>query len=91
MPDEIKKFYLPLARVHCMKGAEWGHSMATDYWLTFNSGFDILAAASTATGQVSELTLRARLRFNRSQLADSLHRRGLAEPLRSAPRRRARV
>ena len=46
----IKSFYLPLARKHCAKAAEWGHTMATDYWLTFNPGFDQLGAASTATG-----------------------------------------
>ena len=38
-----------LARVHVRKGADWGSNMGTDYWLTFNSGQDILAAASTAT------------------------------------------
>ena len=38
-----------LARVHVNKGADWGSNMGTDYWLTFNSGQDILAAASTAT------------------------------------------
>lgn len=37
-------------RVHVTKGAEWGHSFGTDYWLQFNSGLDILGAASTATG-----------------------------------------
>jgi hypothetical protein len=47
---EFKKLYLPMARKHCMKGAEWGHTMATDYWLTLNPGLDIAGAASTATG-----------------------------------------
>ena len=47
---ELKSIYLPLARKHVTKAAEWGQVMGTDYWLTFNSGFDILAAASTATG-----------------------------------------
>lgn len=45
-----KNVYLPMTRKHVLKGAEWGHSAATDYWLNFNSNFDILAAASTATG-----------------------------------------
>lgn len=38
-----------LARVHVNKGADWGSNMGTDYWLFFNTGQDILAAASTAT------------------------------------------
>lgn len=37
-------------RVHITKGAEWGHSMGTDYWLIPNPGLDIAGAASTATG-----------------------------------------
>ena len=45
-----KGIYLPMARQHVRKGAEWGHSAGTDYWLNFNSGLDILGAASTATG-----------------------------------------
>lgn len=45
-----KNFYLPTTRKHVLKGAEWGHTAGTDYWLNFNSNFDILAAASTATG-----------------------------------------
>ena len=45
-----KNVYLPLARKHVTKGAEWGHVAGTDYWLNMNSGFDIFGAASTATG-----------------------------------------
>lgn len=45
-----QKGFLPITRRHVTKGAEWGHTAGTDYWLAFNSGFDILAAASTATG-----------------------------------------
>lgn len=45
-----KNVYLPMTRKHVLKGAEWGHVAGTDYWLNFNSGFDTLAAASTATG-----------------------------------------
>lgn len=37
-------------RVHITKGAEWGHSMGTDYWLIPNPGLDIAGSASTATG-----------------------------------------
>lgn len=42
--------FLALNRKHVLKGAEWGHTAGTDYWLVFNTGLDILAAASTATG-----------------------------------------
>lgn len=45
-----KNFYLPTTRVHITKGAEWGHSAGTDYWLNMNPGFDIFAAAATGTG-----------------------------------------
>lgn len=38
-----------LSRVHVRQGADWGNAMGTDYWLTLNSGFDLAAAASTAT------------------------------------------
>jgi hypothetical protein len=41
---------LVLARKHVTKAAEWGHTLGTDYWIQFNTGLDILAAASTATG-----------------------------------------
>lgn len=37
-------------RIHVVKGAEWGHSFGTDYWLHINPGLDIAGAASTATG-----------------------------------------
>lgn len=46
----VKNMYLPLARKHVTKGAEWGHTIGTDYWLTPNPVLDIFAAASTATG-----------------------------------------
>ena len=52
MPREaLKNFYLPTTRVHVTEGFRWGQAAGTDYWLNFNSGFDILAAASTATGE----------------------------------------
>lgn len=38
-----------MLRVHVNKGADWGSNVGTDYWLMFNSGQDLLAAASTAT------------------------------------------
>lgn len=47
---ELKNAYLPITRRHVVKAAEWGHSAGTDYWLVLNSALDILAAASTATG-----------------------------------------
>ena len=47
----IKNFYLPITRVHVLEGYQWGNAAGTDYWLNFNSGFDILAAASTAVGE----------------------------------------
>lgn len=46
-----KNFYLPLARVHITEGFRWGQALGSDYWLGWNSGLDILAAASTATGE----------------------------------------
>ncbi len=47
----MKPFYLPLARKHVRAGARWAHELGTDYWLQFpGSSLDILAAASTATG-----------------------------------------
>lgn len=45
----IKNFYLPVTRKHVTRGSDWGQVVGTDYWLAFNSGFDILAAASTGT------------------------------------------
>lgn len=41
--------FLKMTRVHVNKGADWGSNVGTDYWLQFNTGQDILAAASTAT------------------------------------------
>lgn len=40
-----------MRRVHVLEGAKWGQSAGTDYWLVMNSGFDIAAAASTATSE----------------------------------------
>ena len=45
----IKDFYLPITRRHVTRGSGWGRAAGTDYWLLFNSNFDILAAASTGT------------------------------------------
>jgi hypothetical protein len=42
--------YTFLARKHVLKGAEWGNTMGTDYWLQVNPGLDIAGAAATATG-----------------------------------------
>ena len=41
-----KNIYLPLARKHVALGREWAEAAGSDYWLNWNSGFDILAAAS---------------------------------------------
>ena len=46
-----KNFYLPLARKHVMAGFKWGQEIGTDYWLTFNPAFDIMAAAATTVGE----------------------------------------
>ena len=52
MPQpNIKNFYLPTTRVHVTEGYRWGQAAGTDYWLNWNSGFDTMAAASTATGE----------------------------------------
>jgi hypothetical protein len=46
-----KSIYLPLGRKHVMAGGRWAHELGTDYWLQFpGAALDILAAASTATG-----------------------------------------
>lgn len=41
--------FLPLARVHCTAGFRWGTDAATDYWLDFNSGYDLLQATAANT------------------------------------------
>ena len=52
MPNpNLKRAYLPLTRLHVRSGSRWGQEAGTDYWLNFNSGFDILGAAATATGE----------------------------------------
>lgn len=53
MPTNVlnKNFYLPMNRKHVTAGYEWGNRAGTDYWLDFNSNFDTMAAASTATGE----------------------------------------
>ena len=48
--EEVKNFYLPLARQHVRAGARWAHEVGTDYWLQPSSGLDQFGAASTATG-----------------------------------------
>jgi hypothetical protein len=51
MANGNKKIYLPLARKHVTAGGRWAHELGTDYWLQFpGAALDILAAASTATG-----------------------------------------
>ena len=49
--SNLKSAYLPITRVHITEGYRWGQAAGTDYWLNFNSGFDIMAAASTALGE----------------------------------------
>ena len=51
MDQALKNAYLPLVRKHVTAGHRWGHEGGSDYWLFFNSAFDIMAAASTATGE----------------------------------------
>lgn len=52
MPKEsIKNVFLPVTRVHVTEGFRWGQAAGTDYWLNWNSGFDLAAAASTAIGE----------------------------------------
>lgn len=46
-----KNIYLPTTRVHVTEGYRWGQAAGTDYWLNWNSVFDTMAAASTATGE----------------------------------------
>lgn len=51
MDVALKNVYLPLVRKHVTAGHRWGHELGSDYWLLFSSSFDIMAAASTATGE----------------------------------------
>lgn len=52
MPNpNTKNFYLPTTRVHVNQGYQWGQAAGTDYWLNFNSSFDIMAAAATTVGE----------------------------------------
>jgi hypothetical protein len=45
----IKNFYLPITRLHVPRGSDWGQTVGTDYWLTWNPGVDLLATATAGT------------------------------------------
>jgi len=45
----IKNFYLPVTRLHVPRGSDWGQTVGTDYWLTFNPGVDLMATATAGT------------------------------------------
>ena len=49
--SNLKSAFLPITRVHVTEGFRWGQAAGTDYWLNFNSGFDLMVAASTALGE----------------------------------------
>lgn len=51
-PNNLKNQYLPINRKHIQRFSLWGSSVGTDYWGTFNSGVDILAGTSTASGEI---------------------------------------
>lgn len=49
-----KNFYLPITRHHVPRGSDWGQTVGTDYWLTFNPAADLMATATAGT-MVDEL------------------------------------
>jgi hypothetical protein len=48
-PPNIKNFYLPITRHHVPRGSDWGQTVGTDYWLTFNPAADLMATATAGT------------------------------------------
>lgn len=55
MPGEnLKNIYLPLARKHVRDGHRWGQEAGSDYWLNFNSGFDIMAATASFNDELTD-------------------------------------
>lgn len=48
--DDLKRFYLPVARQHVRAGARWAHDIGTDYWLQVPNSPNLVGAAATTTG-----------------------------------------
>ena len=49
MTQQIKNFYLPMARVHVNEGYKWASAVGTDYWLRPSQSLDQAAASASTT------------------------------------------